>query len=112
MELFVYGTLRDPELVRDLTGSYFDRVPAVLHGYRRIEMPRRYPWIEEADADHAVEGVLLLGLDPPALTTIDTYECLGELYRRIEVEVSAGATLRRCFTYVGLRAALLSCVRG
>lgn len=110
MDLFVYGTLQDEALVDRLTGHRFRRLPAVLSGYRRIELAGFYPWIEPA-ADGSVDGLILEEIDTDSLARFDEYECVGTLYERIEVSVSAGARLRTCQTYCGRPDALLRCPR-
>jgi len=100
-DVFVYGTLRDPDLVRRLAGRTFAQRSAVLRGYRRVEPAGRYPWIEPC-AEAQVEGILLCDVDDAALARLDEYEDEGRLYAREEVEVRlVDGSKRRCQTYVG-----------
>jgi gamma-glutamylcyclotransferase (GGCT)/AIG2-like uncharacterized protein YtfP len=40
--IFVYGTLQSPEIIKKLTGKSFKNTPAVLEGYKRY-------WVKESD---------------------------------------------------------------
>lgn len=97
MDLFVYGTLMDPELVRRLTGRIFSRCPARLADFRRIEPPGSYPYIVPCPGS-TVEGVVLRNLDDRTLRVLDEYE--GNLYLRTEVTADTAAGPRRCVVYV------------
>jgi gamma-glutamylcyclotransferase (GGCT)/AIG2-like uncharacterized protein YtfP len=99
--LFVYGTLRDPKLVEQLTGQSYRSQPALLRGYRKVSPPGSYAYIV-ADAAQCVEGLLLLGIDATALAAVDHYEGEGELYRRTVVEVIVLGQPRAAMTYVGI----------
>ena len=100
-DLFVYGTLRDAELVKRLTGRVFDTHTALLPGYRKVSPSDSYPYIV-ADASAHVEGWLLINLDSEALSALDHYEAEGELYRRTVVEVVVSGQPRTAMTYVGI----------
>lgn len=110
MNLFVYGTLRDPRLVTRLTGRRFETEPAVLVGFRRVELPERYPYIEEA-AGSSVEGVLIANVDPTALRALDEYEGEGWLYVRRPVECQAGGQKIACMAYIGIADRVRALVR-
>jgi gamma-glutamylcyclotransferase (GGCT)/AIG2-like uncharacterized protein YtfP len=105
MDLFVYGTLTAPELVRTLTGRSFEGEPARLHGFRRFAIPGSYPYILPSPGD-SVEGSLLRGLGADDLRAIDRYEGEGDLYFRIDVVAETAAGQSPCATYVANGAAL------
>ncbi len=90
--LFVYGTLKDPDLVRALTGKSFPSQPAVLVDWRLVPPDRSssgYPEIEPSLGDR-VEGLLLVRVDPQALQALDRYE-EGYVRRRVRVTVEGRA---------------------
>ena len=89
-DLFVYGTLTDPERVTALTGKQFERVNSPL-GYPFI-LPR---------PGAIVQGVLLLNVDPASLVQLDAYEAEGDLYRRQTVVVEVADRRVPAMTYVG-----------
>jgi gamma-glutamylcyclotransferase (GGCT)/AIG2-like uncharacterized protein YtfP len=105
IDLFVYGTLMDEELVVQLTGRSFGRVPARLPGYRRIEPPGSYAYIVP-DPRGDVVGLLLQGLDQEAMRALDAYEDEGRLYQRTAVDVLIGDERCRALTYVGVMPAV------
>jgi gamma-glutamylcyclotransferase (GGCT)/AIG2-like uncharacterized protein YtfP len=87
VNLFVYGTLRDPAQVRRLTGRQFVTQPAVLRGYRRCEPPGSYAYITP-DPSSEVHGQILRNVDAAAVQAFDAYEDEGRLYRRVAVWVT------------------------
>ena len=105
MNLFVYGTLMEDDVVAQLTGRRFRKDPAVLAGYRRVVPEGGFPFIVP-QPDAVVEGFLLHELDEGAVQLLDRYEDEGHLYRRTAVVVSAGGRRQSCMTYVGCAAAL------
>lgn len=105
MELFVYGTLTAPDLLRSLTGRVFDREPARLHGFRRFQPVGCCPYILASEGD-SVDGTLLRGLEQDDLRALDLYEGEGDLYFRIDVVAETAQGPRPCATYVGNSAAL------
>ncbi len=104
MNLFVYGTLMDAQLVVRLTGRRFSAHPARLVGYRKLTPRGGYPYIA-GDPDGVVDGVLLTGVDAAALRAIDAYEEEGRLYRRTVVSVAVAERRTQAMTYVGIPAA-------
>ena len=105
MDLFVYGTLMQPAVVRELTGHTFASRPARLPDYRCILEPGHYPYILP-EAGCSVAGLLLLAVDPIALAQLDSYEDEGTLYFRRTVSVVVDDSLHACQTYVGNPAAV------
>ncbi len=99
--LFVYGTLRDDGVVRQVTGRTFPKVEGTLTGYRRVEASPRFPYpYLVAQEGASVRGVVLLGVDPESLGRLDEYE--GGCYERRRVAVSAGQGTREAWVYVGV----------
>lgn len=91
MRLFVYGTLKNPELVRSLTGRTFPSRPARLPGWVLVPAERSasgYPEVEPRPGSW-VEGLLLEGLDESALRALDAYE-EGYVRRRVQVQLDHG----------------------
>jgi gamma-glutamylcyclotransferase (GGCT)/AIG2-like uncharacterized protein YtfP len=98
--LFVYGTLRDPECQRAVTGRTFVARPATLRGFRRVEPPGGYPYLVE-DPRGVVDGLVLEDIDDDALRRLDRYEDEGRLYRRCTVTVASNGSEVACDVYVG-----------
>lgn len=72
-DLFAYGTLQFPEVLRILLGRIPDRSPMALLGWRAAALARRtYPGLVLADA--TVPGMLLSGLSAEELQVLDEYE--------------------------------------
>ena len=67
-DLFVYGTLRDPQRVAELLGHPCPGEPARLPGYQRHE--GRWPYLVRTD----IEGLLLRGLSDEDMAKLDAYE--------------------------------------
>ena len=105
MELFVYGTLTKPDLLRSLTGRAFDREPARLRGFRRFQPVGCYPYILPSQGD-VVDGTLLRGIDENDLRALDRYEGEGDLYFRINVVAETAQGECPCATYVANSTAL------
>lgn len=101
VNLFVYGTLMDDELVVELTGRRFRKEAAVLVGYRRVQPEGGFPFIVP-DSAAVVRGFLLYELDTEALRALDRYEDEGHLYRRTSAIVASGGREHSCMTYVGV----------
>lgn len=91
MELFVYGTLTDPDITSSLLDDYEFGPDAVLFGLRRVE--GEYPTLAPGDR---VEGRLLR---TDEVSTLDRYEGVDAgLYVPVTVPGDDGTALR---TYVG-----------
>ena len=100
VDLFVYGTLMDENLVFELTGKRFARIAAVLRDFEKVQPDGGYPYIVPRVGPH-VTGLLLRDIDASSLARIDEYEDEGRLYRRTEVVVEIGGERRRCESYIG-----------
>ena len=72
-DLFVYGTLQFPEVLRVLLGRTPDSSPVALKGWRAAALVRRtYPGLVPGNA--TVPGMLLTGLRAEELEVLDEYE--------------------------------------
>ena len=88
MNLFVYGPLMVPEVMRAVVGGDEPRChEAVLHGYveRRVESTAQAGLIPFPDC--ATEGVVFYDLDGVAMGKIDAFE--GDDFERVSVSVQA-----------------------
>jgi gamma-glutamylcyclotransferase (GGCT)/AIG2-like uncharacterized protein YtfP len=93
-DLFAYGTLQFPEVLRALLGRMPDRSPVTLDGWRAAALARRpYPGLVPADATAA--GTLLTGLSAEELEVLDEYE--SGPYDLRELSLADG---RSAWTYV------------
>jgi len=82
--LFVYGTLMDPETIRSITGHSYQGTPAYITGYQRFPVKNKpYPGIIESEG--IVHGLLYTNITPESLALLDEYE--GPEYTRETVEV-------------------------
>lgn len=99
--LFVYGTLRDPDLLaavlaRPLNGAAI--FPAIAPGHRVVTYPSRtYPALVRAPGATA-EGLVLADLTPFELDLLDAYE--GAEYRRGRIPVILDEELHETFAYL------------
>jgi gamma-glutamylcyclotransferase (GGCT)/AIG2-like uncharacterized protein YtfP len=107
LDLFVYGTLMVPKVMRTVCGYERDGEPALLHDYcRRRVAGEVYPAIFASVGD-AVGGVVYRGVTTAQLSTLDSFE--GPMYRRELVTVAVGMRAESASAYVlapGLRHAL------
>ena len=100
-DLFVYGTLREDEVVRRVTGRTFPKAAGMLNGFRRFEGPAWFPYpYVMPQAGAFVEGMVLTGVDPECLARLDAYE--GACYTRRRVRVDTGGGPREAWVYGGL----------
>lgn len=82
LPLFVYGTLRDPDVLTLVLGRKDLPVPVPAHlpDHRAVRYPGRdYPGIVP-QADASAPGLLLWGLSPADLRILDAFE--GQEYQR------------------------------
>lgn len=88
MPLFFYGTLRDPDVQRLVTGSVFDPAatePAVLTGYRAARVAgERYP-VLVANRRGRTDGLLVHALPRAAIERIAQFE--SDEYRPVALSV-------------------------
>lgn len=98
-DLFVYGTLMTPAVMRAVIGRVPPHAPAVLPGYRRYGLRGRVYPVVVPERGASVAGVLYTGLSPRELARLDRYE--DAFYRRVEVTVrDAAGRERRAWCYV------------
>ena len=99
--LFIYGTLRDDEVVRRVTGRTFPKGEGTLAGYRRVGASPGFPYpyvvVQEGEV---TKGTVLLGIDPENLARLDVYE--GACYERRRVAVVTGQGTCSAWVYVGI----------
>ena len=87
--LFVYGTLRDFGVQKEVIGRAVIGFKDGLKGYRESEIEiegEKYP-VLIPDKTNTIEG-LVLSVSPRELRLIDEYET--EAYRRIKVALKSG----------------------
>ncbi|MBN14540.1 MAG: hypothetical protein CMJ15_04870 [Pelagibacterium sp.] len=86
--LFVYGTLRDREILEGVLGravAQDDLAEARAHGYRTVYYPQRlYPAL--IGGGEWTRGRLISGLGQTDIARLDAFE--GAEYRRGEIEVT------------------------
>src|SRR5690606_31121397 len=99
--LFVYGTLRDPELRAAVLGHPVDRrqvAPAFAPGYRTVAYPGLiYPAIVAAPGAMA-PGDLLIDLPAIAFALLDAFE--GAEYRRGSLPVLVDGEIHLAEAYL------------
>jgi gamma-glutamylcyclotransferase (GGCT)/AIG2-like uncharacterized protein YtfP len=94
--LFVYGTLRDATVQRNIIGRVVDLRPATLSGYtqRTVDLGgRTYPRLERQTVGR-VDG-FVMDLTAAELARVDGYE--GNAYDRVTVTLADGSA---AFVYV------------
>lgn len=101
VNVFVYGTLKRPELLKSLCHKGFVKKKVKLSGYSLHNVKgAHFPGIMEREG-HAVEGLLLRGITPQQLERLDRYEAEGSLYHRRTVTVhDAKGNAEQAETYV------------
>jgi gamma-glutamylcyclotransferase (GGCT)/AIG2-like uncharacterized protein YtfP len=94
LPLFIYGSLRDPQVRARLLGDRDGLVtrPATLHGYSRLMVPDfDHPFVvpgTPGTPEDRVDGDLLLGLTDADYAVLDQYEDVDDgLYARAAVTV-------------------------
>jgi len=99
--LFVYGTLRDPDLLAAVLGRPLaagEILAAVAPGFRTTHYPNRtYPALIRAPGGTA-EGLVLMGLSAFEFDLLDEFK--GKEYRRDIVPVMTGEELHEAHAYL------------
>lgn len=99
--LFVYGTLRDPDLLAAILARPLPAdaaLAAAAPGFRAVHYPRRvYPALVRVPGA-AAPGLLLIGLTPFEADLLDAFE--GDEYRRGIIPVMVGEELHEAFAYL------------
>ena len=90
-ELFVYGTLKLPEIQREIIGREVELHSDTLMGYKTepVMIDQTEYRVLVPDQGSEVEGALI-SITKDELTRIDRYE--PEDYKRISVTVNSGKT--------------------
>jgi len=97
--LFVYGTLKDESILKDLIGRIPKKIKARLYGYKKYNVKgEEYPGIKK-EKGGIVSGFLLLNLTQKEFEILDDYE-EDEYIRIIEnIKVKEGKYYK-AFVYV------------
>jgi gamma-glutamylcyclotransferase (GGCT)/AIG2-like uncharacterized protein YtfP len=97
--VFTYGTLQLPEVMRAVTGGDYPSTPARLPGYARYRLTGlAYPGLR-AERGAFTDGVLYRAIDPEALRRLDAFE--DTFYRRETLlALPEGGTPEPAETYV------------
>jgi gamma-glutamylcyclotransferase (GGCT)/AIG2-like uncharacterized protein YtfP len=83
--IFVYGTLQSPEIVKKLTGKSFKITPAILPGYKRYCIKNcDYPAVIQQN-DIETTGFVLENVDDLSIDIISYYE--GDEYKIQKITV-------------------------
>ncbi len=86
IDLFCYGTLQSPMVMKAVTGQHFTGKKAKLDNWVRYRVRQsEYPGILP-QADAQVPGMVFFAIDPETLSKLDEFE--GEKYERVEVDVT------------------------
>ena len=97
MNLFVYGSLMFPEVVKAVIGKQLLMKDAVLKGYKRYKVENgEYPAIVK-DEDSSVTGKLI-EIDKNGLKVLDSFE--GEEYKRETVLVEVDGKKQKAEAYI------------
>jgi gamma-glutamylcyclotransferase (GGCT)/AIG2-like uncharacterized protein YtfP len=98
LELFVYGTLMVPAVMRGVCGYTDVGMPAQLRGYRRrLIRGEVYPGIV-SDPAETVEGLVYHGVTSQQIALLDAFE--SDFYERRVVSVSTRGTDLSAEAYV------------
>ena len=96
--LFVYGTLRDPELLSAVLGRPATGLAATAPGFAAVHYPGRiYPALVRRPGA-ATAGLVLTDLTPFEFDLLDAFE--GGEYRREILPVMIGEELHEAFAYL------------
>jgi len=97
-DIFVYGTLKSPEIVKKLTGKLFKTSPAVLKGYKRYCVKEcDYPAVIQQN-DVETIGLVLENIDDLSLDIISFYE--GDEYEKMQLTVNMNGKSTDVLTFV------------
>ncbi|MEM7585421.1 MAG: gamma-glutamylcyclotransferase family protein [Acidobacteriota bacterium] len=104
VDLFAYGVLMLPELMRALVGREFPSRPAVLPDHQRYTVRKAgYAPVPATVPERGarVEGVLVAGVDPETLAILDDFEEIAAgVYRRVPVAILDGGVERSVQAYL------------
>lgn len=97
MKLFVYGTLKYPEIVFALTGKVTDYSDVTLNGYKIVSLKNKpYPGLV-ISSDNAVVGKLI-DINEESYAVISAWEDIE--YTPIEVTANVGSDQVRAITFL------------
>ena len=97
--LFTYGTLMFPAVVRQLARRTLPMQPATLHGFARRKLRGAgYPGITPASGG-AVAGMLVGGVSPALLARLDRWEGAEYERRLVRVETERGGACALAHVY-------------
>jgi gamma-glutamylcyclotransferase (GGCT)/AIG2-like uncharacterized protein YtfP len=100
-DIFVYGTLQSPEIIKKLTGKSFKSSPATLYGYQLLCVKNcDYPAIIE-QAGSKTQGLFIENIDDLSLAVISFYE--GDEYDKRKVTVFTDRKLKDAVTFVWVK---------
>ncbi len=109
VNIFVYGSLRDPLILKSVCGLGFSLKPSVvsdellrgelslLPGYRRVSPDNVYYYAIK-DSSARIEGILIYDMPAEGLADIDRYE--GKFYDRETVEVHTANGVVEAIAYL------------
>ncbi|KAI5673040.1 hypothetical protein M9H77_13404 [Catharanthus roseus] len=98
--VFVYGSLLADDVVHILLNRVPQYSPAILHGYHRFSIKGRvYPAILPLE-NKKVTGRVLLGITPPELFILDTFEDVEYERKAVEVQLMDSSEKLLAETYV------------
>jgi len=109
VNLFIYGSLRDPEIFKSVSGLSFTlepsqtdsenllAEPAFLPGYRRVSPDNVYYYAVESRT-YRIEGIVIFDVPTSALAEIDRYE--GKCYGREIVPVNTAKGIVEAQAYL------------
>lgn len=98
INLFVYGSLKDPSIFQAVTGIHPpSQQEALLHGFSYTHPIDGYPVIQP-DPDGIVEGIIIKDIPSHKLNALDHYE--GDAYQRQKVNVQLEDGDIEAFTYI------------
>jgi gamma-glutamylcyclotransferase (GGCT)/AIG2-like uncharacterized protein YtfP len=109
--LFVYGTLTDPDVFRAVLGrelvrradqadgvNFFFGRNAVLNGYKKVSPDNTYLYAMP-DKGHRIQGLLITALPGPCLPALNHYE--GKNYSRRTLAVQTAEGREKAVVFVG-----------
>ena len=96
--IFVYGTLQSPEIVKKLTGKSFKTSPAVLQGYNRYCVKEcDYPAVIQKD-NAETAGLVLENVDDFSLDIISFYE--GDEYEKKILPIMVNGLMKNTIAFI------------
>lgn len=109
VNLFVYGSLRDPEIFESVSGLAFTRdpdnvdhenlyaAPALLAGYKKVSPDNVYFYAVKTPASK-INGFIIYGISAEAMAEIDRYE--GKRYDKETVRVNTAKGITKAQAYL------------